>query len=297
MGAGTRFLALPMMSAGVYLYKVKFGGSEFMIKSPLIDGISHGTATSVQGSSSNALAKQAKRAAAFNDAILATKDGYLNYRMGITNSDTSGIQIKMIVCAGTVTDADGNVYQTVRIGTQVWMVENLKTTRYNNGMAIPLVTDDAAWAALTTPGYCWYKNDSASYKNPYGALYNGYVVNTDKLAPTGWHVAMDADWATLTAYLGGDSVAGGKLKEAGLAHWASPNTGATNETGFSALPGGYCDDGGTFNFIGNLGYWWSSTALDATYSWYRDVYYGNEFVYRYANCFSTYGFSVRCLRD
>ena len=100
MGAGTNFLELPMRSAGVYLYKVKFGSSEFMIKSPLIDGISHGTATSVQGSSSNALAKRAKSAAAFNDAILATKDGYLSYRMGITNSDTSGIEIKMMVGTG-----------------------------------------------------------------------------------------------------------------------------------------------------------------------------------------------------
>jgi len=127
--------------------------------------------------------------------------------------------------AGKVTDIDGNVYDTVKIGTQIWIIENLKTTKYNDGTSIPMVTDSAAWINLTTPGYCWHKNTSASYKNTYGALYNWYAVNTGKLAPKGWHVPSDAEWTTLITYLGGDSIAGGKMKETGMSHWFSPNTG------------------------------------------------------------------------
>ena len=160
-----------------------------------------------------------------------------------------------------IVDIDGNVYHTVTIGTQVWMVENLKTTRYNDGTAIPLVTDEYSMGNLTTPGYCWY-NDSATYGNTYGALYNWYAVNTGKLAPTGWHVPTDSEWTVLTTYAGGESVAGGPLKEAGTVHWKSPNTGATNATGFTALPGGICENNGTFTGIGYSGYWWSSTPFD-----------------------------------
>ena len=116
---------------------------------------------------------------------------------------------------GTVTDIDGNVYHTVTIGTQTWMVENLKTTKYNDGTAIPLVTDSTAWLNLTTPGYCWYNNDAATYKNTYGALYNWFTVNTSKLAPSGWHVPTDAEWTTLITYLGGETVAGGQMKSTG----------------------------------------------------------------------------------
>jgi len=161
--------------------------------------------------------------------------------------------------SGTMTDRDGNVYTSVTIGTQTWMVENLKTTKYKDGTDIPLVTDDTEWANLNTPGYCWYNNDAATYKNSYGALYNWYAVSTGKLCPTGWHVPTDAEWTTLTTYLGGESVAGGKLKELGTTHWTTPNTGATNETGFAALPGGYIYYDGTFDFIGNIGGWWSAT--------------------------------------
>ncbi|MBI5010148.1 MAG: fibrobacter succinogenes major paralogous domain-containing protein, partial [Bacteroidia bacterium] len=137
-----------------------------------------------------------------------------------------------------VSDIDGNVYQTVTIGTQVWMKENLKTTKLNDGIALPNVIDNAAWAALTTTGYCWYNNDATTYKSTYGALYNWYAVNTGKLCPIGWHVPSDDEWTLLTTFRGGYSVAGGKLKETGTLHWTSPNTGATNETGFTALPGG-----------------------------------------------------------
>lgn len=161
--------------------------------------------------------------------------------------------------SGTVTDSDGNVYNTVTIGTQVWMAENLRTTKYKDNTAIPLVTDNTAWTNLSTPGYCWYNNDAATNKSTYGALYNWYTVNTGKLCPTGWHVPTDAEWSTLTTCLGGVGVAGGKLKEAGTSHWMSPNVGATNETGFTALPSGYRYAGGTFEYNGLGGWWWSST--------------------------------------
>lgn len=194
-----------------------------------------------------------------------------------------------------VKDIDGNVYKTIKIGTQTWMVENLKTTKLNDGTAIPLVTDNAAWTALTTPGYCWNNNTIAN-KAAYGALYNWYAVNTGKLAPTGWHVPTDAEWTTLATYLGGLSVAGGKLKEVGLANWQTPNTGATNETGFSGLPSGYRPINGVFYSIGTFGTWWSSTANDAISSWFRYVYNRGADMTRKIDA-KTYGFSVRCLRD
>ena len=195
--------------------------------------------------------------------------------------------------ANTVTDIDGNVYHTVTIGTQIWMAENLKTTKYNDGTAIPLVTG-AAWDNLTTPGYCWY-NDSAIYANTYGALYNWYAVKTGKLAPTGWHVPTDSEWEVLGNYLGGDSVAGGPLKSTSTL-WDSPNTGATDATGFAALPGGCRYNDGSFKGIGNNGLWWSSTAIVATFSWYRCMSYYGAIVSR-INANNGFGFSVRCVRD
>ena len=198
---------------------------------------------------------------------------------------------------GTVTDFDGNVYNTVTIGTQCWMQKNLSVTHYNDGAAIPLVTDNAAWSNLATPGYCWYNNDAATYKAAYGALYNWYTVNTGKLCPTGWHVPDTTAWSTLINYLGGYSVAGGHLKEAGTTHWQSPNTGADNISGFTALPAGYrySYDGSFYN-LGYYAHFWSSTELDALNAWYSDLYYNNAFVGRF-NGNEGNGFSVRCLKD
>jgi uncharacterized protein (TIGR02145 family) len=199
----------------------------------------------------------------------------------------------------SIKDIDDNVYNTVTIGTQVWMAENLKTTKYKDGTAILLVTDGAAWAALITPGCCWYNNDAATYKATYGALYNWYTVNTGKLCPTGWHVPTDIEWTTLTTFLGGELVAGSKLKETDVTHWLSPNTGATNESGFTALPGGYrfgSFGNGMFFSIGVSGYWWSSTEYNTYNAWYRSVDYDGSDVYRNGSSKNN-GFSVRCLRD
>jgi uncharacterized protein (TIGR02145 family) len=195
----------------------------------------------------------------------------------------------------TVTDADGNRYQTVTIGKQVWMSENLKTTKYNDGTAIPLVTDNTEWGKAT-PGYCWYNNDQATYGNTYGAIYNWHTVRTGKLCPVGWHVPTDKEWTILTTYLGGESIAGGKLKETGFNHWFSPNTGASNEAGFTALPGGNRHFNGSFNYIGNFGYWWSGPEGTNDLAWYRYIGYNFSSAGRY-NYGNELGFSVRCVKD
>jgi uncharacterized protein (TIGR02145 family)/uncharacterized repeat protein (TIGR02543 family) len=196
-----------------------------------------------------------------------------------------------------ITDIDGNIYTEVTIGTQVWLVENLKTTRYRDGTAIARVTDPAEWEALSTTGYCWYNNDSSMYNADYGILYNWYAVSDARqIAPAGWHIPTDAEWSTIEAYLGGSSVAGGKLKEAGTAHWNSPNTGATNESGFSAFPGGYRFVDGPFYSVGSLGNWWSATEYGAADAWFRGLLYNYSDLYR-SDGNKGLGFSVRCVRD
>jgi uncharacterized protein (TIGR02145 family) len=200
----------------------------------------------------------------------------------------------------TNTDIDGNYYNTVIIGSQIWMAENLKTTKYNDVTAISHLTTDADWAAEDgTVGhngaYCWYNND-ISYKNPYGALYNWYAVKTGKLCPAGWHVPTDAEWTTLTTYLGGLGVAGGKLKETGTTHWLDPNYGATNETGFTGLPGSIRSyNGQPFGVLGRGGFWWSSDYYVGQ-GWYRVIGYGGADITRSREDERT-GFSVRCLKD
>ena len=192
----------------------------------------------------------------------------------------------------SIYDLEGNKYRTIEIGTQTWMAENLKSTKYNDGSDIPFVLDVSAWALLTTPGYCWYNNDSVGY----GAIYNWYTVNTGRLCPEGWHVPSDDEWTTLTDFLGGKSNAGGKLKETGTSHWQSPNTGATNETGFTGLPTGYRNYGGGFNSINKYGFWWSSTEWSSTGAWYRDVNFSYTYVDR-SNSNKKSGATVRCLKD
>jgi len=155
-----------------------------------------------------------------------------------------------------IVDIDGNTYDTVRIGTQVWMKENLRTTRLNDGTEIQLVPYKVEWELLQTPGYCWYGNNEAFFSlNHYGALYNGYTVNTGKLCPSGWHVPTDADWRELSSYVGWDS-GGGKLKEAGTVNWAGPNSDATNETKFTALPGGARGSTGEYGNFRYRAFFW-----------------------------------------
>lgn len=191
------------------------------------------------------------------------------------------------------------MYASVKLGGYVVMKRNLNVSHYRNGDIIPQVRGKVAWAALTTGAWCWYNNDSANGAI-YGKLYNWFAVNDPRgLAPAGWHIPSDAEWTTLTTLLGGN--AGGKMKstgtiEAGTGLWHDPNTGATNGSGFTGLPGGYRSFFGTFGLIGFNGYWWSSTENLNYYAWYRYLYYTNSFINRYYDSKQN-GFSVRCVRD
>jgi len=209
---------------------------------------------------------------------------------------------------GTVTDIDGNIYQTVTIGTQVWMVENLKVTHYRNGDAIPNETDNTTWAGLSTGAYCNYNNDEG-YVGTYGRLYNGFaVLDGRNIAPAGWHVPTDAEWKQLEMYLGMSQTEadassrwrgtdeGGKIKEAGTTHWNSPNTGATNESGFTALPGGYRTVIGGYTSMVSSAYFWSSTEPTSGMAWNRYVNLANAGIHR-SYLSEIGGFSVRCVKD
>ena len=223
---------------------------------------------------------------------------YYFVRAYATNSAGTayGNQISFATKSYPVYDNDFNGYDTVHIGTQVWMKQNLKTSKYNNGTTIPNITDNAIWTGLSTGGRAYYNNDSVANADTYGALYNWYAVNTGNLCPFGWHVPTDNEWTALVNYLGGTSIAGGKLKEAGLTHWNSPNTGATNSSGFTALPGGYRLTSGTYNFKGVLGYWWTSTEssiLDA-YRWKMN--FDDSSIGKTAST-KQFGFSVRCIKN
>ena len=154
---------------------------------------------------------------------------------------------------------------------------------------------------LTTNGYCWYDNDEAANKNIYGALYNWYVVDMAgngglNVCPTGWHIPTNPEWAILRTYLGGESVAGGKLKETGTVHWISPNTGATNESGFTALPGGYRDFSVTYHNKGNFSVWWSSTEISSSHAYYQYIVSSSSSFYN-DNFYKQNGYSIRCLKD
>ena len=185
------------------------------------------------------------------------------------------------------TDGDGNEYPVIvtpkgdgKSVEQIWMGANLRSKKYNDGTSIPFVKENEGWSNLNSPGYCWYKNDEVSFKNSYGALYNWYTVNTGKLCPAGWHVPTYEEWNIFIAFLGGEKSAGGKLKESGNTSWNAPNTDATNEIGFTALPGGYRFSDGTF--IGSTGNtnWWSATAYDELTAWYHYIYHHSGNIYK-----------------
>lgn len=212
-------------------------------------------------------------------------------------------------CPGIVSDINGNVYNTILIGTQCWMKENLKVRNYKNGTAIPLVTNYSTWMSLSTGARCWNNNDSASYAAIYGSLYNwSAVVDANGLCPSGWHVPTDLEWKTLEMHLGmsqaqADSTGyrgnseGSKLKEAGTIHWNSPNTGATNSSGFTAVPGGYCYNSvGGFVGIGAVGWYWTASPGSASTAWQRGLQSNNIKVCR-DDDYRTDGISVRCVRD
>jgi uncharacterized protein (TIGR02145 family) len=222
-----------------------------------------------------------------------------------------------VIPTAPVTDINGNIYNTVNIGTQTWMAENLKTTKYNDGTAIPNVTDSAAWNNLSTPSYCWYNNDETTYKGTYGALYNWYVVDTasnggKNVCPTGWHVPSDAEWTILTDYLTNNGYgyggSGAEIAKSMASQWywsiypyagtVGNNQASNNSSGFTAVPSGYRNigTGSSYDLIGYYCYWWSSTEYFSTFAWYRsDGHNWSQILSSGLNyqC----GLSVRCLKN
>jgi uncharacterized protein (TIGR02145 family) len=236
----------------------------------------------------------------------------------LLNSNAAGLDKKTIKPIGThkksltVTDVDGNVYHTVTLGTQTWTTENLRTTKYNDSTAIPLVTDSTAWRNLTTPGYCWYNNNKSIYKKQYGALYNWYVVHTGKLAPAGWHVPSKAEWDTLQNYLidhgynYDGTITGNKFAKAMAAKiiWGADTTtgaignnlGTNNSSGFSALPGGCRSNDGSFVNEYASGYWWSTTEDKELHAYHCYLVFLNSSLNSF-NFYENSGFSVRLVKD
>ena len=228
---------------------------------------------------------------------------YSNSDVGVDEVFLRGVASEI----GTVTDFDGNVYKTVKIGDQWWMAENLKVTHYRNGDSIPHASDDGAWAGMTVGAYSNYYNNEENV-NIYGRLYNWYVIEDIRnIAPIGWHVPSDDEWKILEMYLGVSPAVidawggrgtdeGGKMKEIGTSHWISPNTGATNLSGFSARPGGYRTNGGHFDALRYYALFWSSTALSADHATFRRLARDNSMTDRWI--FETlYGLSIRCVKD
>jgi uncharacterized protein (TIGR02145 family) len=311
----TQEFSLSGIKNGLHIITVQGNGYQFSEKL-LSNGKSTGTANIVKISNNI-------QAVAEKKSIMNSKGVEGNVNM----TYTSGERLKYTAVSGnnstvmtdiptankTVTftlteckDGDNNYYPVVQINTQLWMAENLKTTSYNDGTAIPNVTDNTEWAALTTGAYCDYNNTPAN-STTYGRLYNWYAVDNNaatkvasnggkNVCPTSWHIPNDGEWTTLTSYLGGSSVAGGKLKETGTTHWTTPNIGATNETGFTALPGGFRYLDGTCFYIGYYGDWWSSTEISTTNAWDRAMGYNGTRVDGGTN-YKRFGFSVRCVRD
>jgi uncharacterized protein (TIGR02145 family) len=195
-----------------------------------------------------------------------------------------------------VVDINGNSYKTIKIGAQIWMADNLKTTKYNDGTEIPLVTSSAAWGYLSTPGYCWYNNNEALYKDTCGALYNGYSVITGKLCPSGWHIPAREEWQKLREFLGDTTSGGGHLKDTGTLHWLTPNKDADNSSGFAARGAGIRYFEGTFASYLYSTCIWSSTETGTNEEWYFSLYYGDAAA-NMSHKSKKYGFSVRCVKD
>ena len=195
-----------------------------------------------------------------------------------------------------ITDTDGNVYTSVVIGSQVWMTQNLRTTHYNNGDPIPLVSNDGEWGSIEDGAYCVYSNER-KYGKRYGNLYNWHAVSDRRgICPQGWHIPSDEEWQVLSDFLGGDKVAGDKMKETGTRHWAEPNSGASNISGFTALPGGGRDEFGQF-IVDRYGcHWWSSTISGSVDVRVRSIYFGYGSIMT-DEYHPNSGFSVRCLKD
>jgi uncharacterized protein (TIGR02145 family) len=290
--------------AGVYIYCLKSEGIRLSQKMLLVDGQSNDAAITFGRSN---LDSPLETGQGMSDLfhLRITGDDILVYEQNdleiIENATMNFTVIRII------TDYDGNVYSTVKIGDQWWMAENLKVLHFRNGDAIPEVTDENLWSSLDNSAFCYWGND-VNHKDTYGILYNWYAVNDSReMAPEGWHVPGDEEWKELemtlemsqaeadgTGYRGTDE--GGKLKETGIEHWISPNTGATDEAGFTALPGGYRSNTGYFGRLQEWALFWCHTENTGLYAWYRRVHHDSAQIRRISN-FKPHGLSVRCVRD
>jgi len=305
---------------GLHIITVQGNGYQFSEKL-LSSGKSTGTANITRISNNN-------QAVAEKKSILNFKgvqgNVNMNYAVGqrlkytAVSGNNSTVMTDIPTADKTVTftfteckDGDNNNYPVVQIGTQLWMEENLKTTKYNDGTTIPNITDNTAWEALTTGAYSDYDNTPAN-STTYGRLYNWFAVDNNaatrvasnggkNVCPVSWHVPGDAEWTILSDFLEGETIAGGKLKETGTTHWASPNTSATNETGFTALPGGYRDGNGPidghndgYSHIQENGNWWSSAEYSSINARYVDMYHDYNDLFR-VNYDKKFGYSVRCV--
>lgn len=197
----------------------------------------------------------------------------------------------------TIIDIDGNLYKTVGIGTQIWMAQNLKVSKLNNGTEIPEAKGDEEWRTPRTPKFCWYNNDYLNHQRYYGPLYNYYSVSTGMLCPAGWHVPGKSEWRTLAVYLGGFEKAAGKLKDYNGNFWQGPNKCIENNFGFAALPGGVRHDfNGAFYNSGTDGYWWTASSKDEFRAYI--VFMQNESMQLSENeARQGDGYSVRCIKN
>ncbi|KAA2238851.1 hypothetical protein F0L74_21800 [Chitinophaga agrisoli] len=233
----------------------------------------------------------------FTSKITGLTPGTIYYVRAYTKNASGvayGQSIRFSTCAS---DIDGNIYRTVIIGEQLWMQENLRTTHYRNGDAINKVLDGYWWEYYVTNhtgAYSSYNYDDANAP-VYGLLYNhGTITDTRNVCPVGWHLPTNEDWQTLSNYLGGDQVAGGKMKEAGTTHWQAPNTGATNSSGFTALPAGNVGYGGFYAMGQNCGFW---SDYNQVFSYSVGLYYQSEWIAVSDNGPSILGLSIRCIKD
>jgi len=225
---------------------------------------------------------------------------YATNRLGTSYGDQVNFILYLNLPDLNVTDINGNIYKTVRIGNQTWLAENLKVTKYRDGTDITNVTDGTIWSGLTNGAWCDFANNP-SFGAIYGHLYNFYaVIDTRHLCPQGWHVPTDLEWSMLGEYLGGKEIAGGKLKNVGTSHWTSPNIGADNSSGFTALAGSWRgDDGAFYYWVGDPGVWWTSSEVNNNTAWFISLHSGNtKLKHDYGDYFRKKGgLSIRCLKD
>ncbi|MDD3876083.1 MAG: FISUMP domain-containing protein [Bacteroidales bacterium] len=235
----------------------------------------------------------------FNDALKITAYAGRHKKIVVLrpNEESTTVNLFFQNC----TDANGNDYPVVKIGDQYWMASNLMTTKYNDYTEIQLVSDSNTWSKLESPAYCWYKNEFSETGTVYGALYNWYAIDTisnnnKNICPIGWHIPNSYDWKSLYDYLGGNNVAGGKIKDRGFDYWKIPNTAATNESGFTALPAGNRFAGGAYGNLGQRAHFWSYNEYYAVYAWSNLLFFSPNDILRNEHL-KRYGFSIRCVKD